>query len=313
MTRGRSDIAYVFPGQGSQRPGMAESFHEAWPETRDAFAELDDALPADPRRLCFEADEETLRATENTQPAVFAAGIATVRGLRERTGIEPGFVAGHSLGHFTALAASGALDPREGVRLVHERGRLMADAAADREAAMLAVLLADPDAVSAVCADRADVSVAAFNAPRETVISGAAAAVDDVRDAIEDRTRARFRELDVGTAFHSPLVAPVRDAFARVVEETPLSEAAIPVVSDVSGEAYTDPATARSELTEQVTAPVDWMSVVRTLRECGVERFVEVPPAGTLSRLIERIAPDATVVTLEEPADAEAADAEELQ
>lgn len=309
MTRSRSDTALVFPGQGSQRPGMGAAFHEAWPETRESLAALDDALPADLslRELCFEADAATLRATDRTQPAVFATGLAAYRGLRERTGIESGFVAGHSLGHLTAMAASGMLDPVAGIRLVRDRGRIMAEVANEGpEGVMCAVLLADPDTVVDACAEREDVSVAAFNAPRETVISGTAAAVEAVRQDLDRATRARFRELDTDTAFHSPLMEPARDAFAAVLETADLSEGAIPVASDVSGTVYTEPSVARTELTAQVTAPIDWVGTIRTLRDRGVERYVELPPAGTLGRLIERIDPDATVVTLDEPGDAEA-------
>jgi len=308
MNGSSPDTALVFPGQGSQRPGMGAAFHEAWPETRATFADLDAALPADLdlRELCFEADAATLRATDRTQPAVFAVAFATYRGLRARTGIEPVAVAGHSLGHVTALAASGVLDGVEGVRLAHERGRIMARVANDApEGVMCAVLLADPETVVDACADHPEVGVAAFNAPRETVISGTVGAVDAVQTDLDRATRARFRELDTETAFHSPLVAPARDAFVPVLDGADLSGGEVPVASDVSGTVYTEPAVARAELAAQITAPVDWVGAVRTLRERGVTRYVELPPAGTLGRLIERIAPDATVRTLDGPDDAE--------
>lgn len=309
MSGSSPDTALVFPGQGSQRPGMGAAFHEAWPETRATFADLDAALPADfdLRELCFEADAATLRATDRTQPAVFAVGLATYRGLRARTGIEPTAVAGHSLGHVTALAASGVLDPVDGVRLARDRGRIMARVAADApEGVMCAVLLADPETVVDACGDYPEVGVAAFNAPRETVISGTVEAVDAVRTDLDRATRARFRELDTETAFHSPLVAPARDGFVRVLDAADLSGGDIPVASDVSGTMYTEPAVARAELAAQITAPVDWVGTVRRLRERGVTRYVELPPAGTLGRSIERIDPDATVLTLDGPDGVEA-------
>lgn len=302
------DTAVVFPGQGSQRPGMGRPFHEAWPETRAVFDELDEALGTGPdlRELCFEGTDRTLRATDRAQLAVFAVGIATYRGLLERIGIEPAAVAGHSLGHITALAASGVLDPGPGVQLVRDRGRLMAEVASQApDGVMVAVLLADPDTVVDACGGRDDVGVAAFNAPRETVISGATGAVEAVREEL-DRTasRVRFRELDTETAFHSPLVQPVQEAFEPILERVDRSMGEIPVVSDVSARVYTDPGVARTELLDQVTATIDWVGTVRRLGERGITRYVEVPPSGTLGRLIERIEPNATVVTLDTPADA---------
>lgn len=307
MTGSGSETAFVFPGQGSQRPGMGRAFYDAWPETRAVFDELDAGLGPglDLRSLCFESDAGTLRATARAQPAVFAVGVAAARGLEARTGLKPSVVAGHSLGHVTALAAIGLLDPVSGVQLVRERGRLMADAAQETgEGVMLAVLLADPDIVAEACREYDDVDIAAFNGPGETVISGSTGAVEAVRAEIDRRTRARFRELDTETAFHSPLVEPARDAFEAVLEETDLDVGEIPVASDVSGAVYTEPRVARSELTEQVTATIDWVGTVRTLRERGITRYVELPPAGTLGSSIERIDPDATVVTLETPEDA---------
>lgn len=304
-----TDTALVFPGQGSQQLGMGAAFHEVWPETRALLADIDDALPAefDLHELCFETDAETLRATERTQPAVFAIGLATYRGLREQTDIEPGFVAGHSLGHITALAASGVLDSAEGAQLVHDRGQIMAQVTDDApQGVMCAVLLADPETVTDICAEYSEVSVAAFNAPHETVISGTASAINAVQEDLNQVTRARFRELDTDTAFHSPLMEPAQDAFAPVLEETTLGEGKIPVASDISETVYTEPAVARTELTAQVTAPIDWVRTIRTLRDQGVTRYVELPPAGTLGQLIERIDGDITIITLDEPGDTEA-------
>ncbi|MFB6223873.1 MAG: ACP S-malonyltransferase [Haloarcula sp.] len=308
MTRTLTDTAFLFPGQGSQRPGMGASFHEAWPETRAVLSDLTEALlpELDLQELCFEADAETLHATEHTQPALFGIGLATYRGLRERTGLKPAIVAGHSLGHFTALAASGMLDPVEGVTLVRRRGQLMAAAANKApDGVMCAVLLADPKTVAESCADYPDVSVAAFNAPRETVISGSAASVADIREEVNQKTSARFRELETETAFHSPLMEPAREQFSTVLGDTELCSGEIPVASDISETVYTEPAMSRPELTAQLTASIDWVGTIRRLRDRGITRFVEFPPAGTLGRLIERIDSTATTITLDKPDDAE--------
>ncbi|GGO00271.1 ACP S-malonyltransferase [Haloarcula pellucida] len=297
--------AFVFPGQGSQRPGMGRAFDDAWPAMRSTFDEVDAAVDADLRDLCFDGTAETIRQPSVTQPLLLATGIATYEGITARFGVEPAAVAGHSLGHFTALAAAGAIAPEATVALTRERGRCMEAAAdADGPGTMVAVLLADPDEVTDICATREDVGVALYNAPRQTVVSGTREAVAAVRETLDGRTRARFRELDVGAAFHSPVMASAVDCVEDAMAAVTLTEAEIPVVSDVSGETYTDPAVARRDLTTQVTSPVDWVTVVETLRDRGIERFVEFPPAGVLASLVDRIAPEADCVALETPADA---------
>lgn len=294
--------AFVFPGQGSQQPGMGEAFYEAWPETQTRLDALSDVLGDDLATLCFDEDEETLRATHNTQPALFGLGVSVYEGLVARTDLRPDYVAGHSLGHFTALAAAGALDPADGAGLVRQRGELLAAAGRDAgPGTMLAVLLADPDDVAAACAPRENVGVGLYNGPRQTVISGTREGVTAVREELEAGTRARFRELDVAAAFHSPVMADAVDDVGRAMASVSLASARVPVVSDVSRRVYTDPEVARRDLSEQVTSPVDWHGVVERLRGEGVDRFVAFPPAGVLASLVERIAPGAEVVALDTP------------
>lgn len=301
--------AVVFPGQGSQHPGMGRAFYEAWPETRERLDALSRTLGDDVARLCFEADADEQRRTGNAQPALFGLGLAVYEALVEQTGLDPDYLAGHSLGQFTALGAAGALDPAEGVRLTRRRGELLAEAG--REAGpgrMVAVLLADPDTVAAACTDRTDVSVGLYNGPRQTVISGTDAGVAAVRERLDadPDVDARFRELDVAAAFHSPVMASARPAVDQVMADAELSRASAPVVSDVRCEPYRDPEVAREDLSDQVTAPVDWRGVVERLSDLGVDRYVAVPPAETLAALVERIDPDAAVVALESPSDAAA-------
>jgi [acyl-carrier-protein] S-malonyltransferase len=297
--------AFLFPGQGSQTVGMGRAFYDDWPAVRATFDRLDDALELDLRELCFDGTTAAIRRPGNTQPLLLTAGIAVYEGVTARFGIEPSLVAGHSLGHFTALAAAGAMDPATAVALTRQRGRCMEQAAdTDGPGTMVAVLLADPDAVAEACDAREDVGVALYNAPKQTVISGTAEGAAAVRETLEERTTARFRELEVGAAFHSPVMASAVDCVERAMADVTLREAGIPVVSDVTGEAYTDPSVARRDLTAQITSPVDWVAVVERLRARGVERFVEFPPSGVLSSLVERIAPDADCVALETPADA---------
>jgi len=297
--------ALLFPGQGSQTVGMGRAFYDDWPETRAAFDRLDDTLEIDLPGLCFDGTAEAIQRPSNTQPLLLATGIAVYEGVTARFNVEPAAVAGHSLGHFTALAAAGAIEPATTAELTHRRGVCMERAAAaDGPGTMVAVLLADPDVVAEACAAREDVGVALYNAPKQTVISGTTDGVAAVRERLEERTTARFRELEVGAAFHSPVMALAVDCVETAMADVELCEAELPVVSDVTGECYTDPAVARRDLTAQITSPVDWVAVIETLRAQGIDRFVAFPPAGVLAGLVERIAPEAECWALETPADA---------
>jgi len=298
--------AFVFPGQGSQEPGMGRAFVDAWPEAGAAFDRLD-AADRDLRALCFGDDADRLRRTEHTQPAVYAVGVAVAAAVRRRYGVAPALVAGHSLGHFTAAAHAGLFDPADGLDLVARRGAAMAAAGrADGPGRMVAVLFAEPETVAEACEAVEGASVAAYNSPRATVVSGREDAVAAVEDRLADRGRARFTDLDVGAAFHSPVMASAVADVAAALAAAPMAAASIPIVSDVSGRAYTDPAVAREELAAQVRAPVDWTAAVETLADRGIERFVEFPPAGTLTRFVPRIGADVEAVALADPADAEA-------
>lgn len=300
------ETAFLFPGQGSQTVGMGRAFDDAWPETRTAFDRLDEAVDIDLRALRFDGSEAAIRSPGATQPLLLATGFAVSEGVRRRFDVDPAFLAGHSLGHFTALAAARALDPVAAVELTRERGRCMERAAArDGPGTMVAALLADPARVTGACGARDDVGVALYNAPKQTVISGTRDGVAAVRDRLEaEADRVRFRELEVDAAFHSPVMASAVDPVEAAMAAVDLREAAVPIVSDVSGAVYTEPRVAARDLTAQVTDPIDWVRVVERLRERGVERFVEFPPAGVLSSLVERIAPEADCVALETPADA---------
>lgn len=300
------DTALLCPGQGSQTPGMGEALYEAWPSFRAAFDRLDAATDEDLAALVFDGTDDRLRRTRYTQPAVFAVGTAAAAALDERFGITGDVVAGHSLGHFTALAAAGGLEPTAGVQLVATRGRLMDRAGREYgETSMVAVLLVEPSVVREAAASEPDVAVAVYNGPRQTVVSGDAAGVERVIEQITADHRARTTELDVSTAFHSPVMAPIVDEFADAFAETPVTPPAVPVVSDVTGEAYTDADTPRRELVEQLTSPVRWSEVVETLAARGVDRWVELPPAGTLARLVERMDVAGEVIQVDDPAAAQ--------
>lgn len=300
-----TETALLCPGQGSQTTGMGEAFHDAWPEFRDVFATLNGAVDLKLETLVFEGSDDRLRETRYTQPAVFAVGVATARALRRRFDAELTFVAGHSLGHLTALAAVEALPVDAGAELVAERGRLMQRAGeTDGPGTMVAVLLADPADVTEACANYSNVSVAVYNGRRQTVISGATDQLAAVREELSTRHAVRFEELDVGTAFHSPLMSSAVEPFEAKLAETPFQTADMPVISDVTGDPYTDGSRARSQLATQLTSPVRWTDVVTHLDEAGVDKYVEIPPAGTLAALVDRAGVSGEVVTLDEPADA---------
>lgn len=282
---------------------MLDPFAEAWPTVDRVLDRI--APTASLGSLLFDADEETLRKPENTQPAVLATGIAVAEAITDRTGMTPDVVAGHSLGHITAATTAGVFSPADAVALVAERGRLMA--MAEDEAGpgtMVAVLLASRDTVAAVVEDVPGVAVAGYNGPGQTVISGPRAAVNDAVDALRARAdRVRTTELDVGSAFHSPVMEPAVDPFQRTLEATAFDDPNVPVVSDVTGDAYEEGAVTRRDLGHQLTSPVRWQAVVETLVDRGVERVVELPPAGTLATFTERIAPELDVVTIDDPED----------
>jgi [acyl-carrier-protein] S-malonyltransferase len=285
---------------------MGEAFHDAWPEMRERFARLDAAYDGDLQELCFETPAERLRHTEHTQPAVYAVGVSAAGAVAERYDPEVTLVTGHSLGHVTAAAHAELFDAVDGLTLVTARGRAMERAArADGPGRMVAVLTADPAVVTEACDAVEGASVAAYNTARQTVVSGRCEAVEPVCDRIGREDGARFLELDVSAAFHSPVVAGAVGPVTEAVESTPTRPARLPVVSDVTGERYTSPAVCTRDLVDQVLSPVDWRAVVGTLDAAGVDRCVELPPAGTLADFAERTT-DATVSTLDDPADARA-------
>jgi [acyl-carrier-protein] S-malonyltransferase len=297
-------IACVFPGQGSQKVGMGRALAEAFPEARAVFDEADAALPG-LRRVIFEGPVDALTLTENTQPAILTVSTAAFRVLAAR-GLRPAFVAGHSLGEYSAHVAAGTLAFGDAVRLVRNRGRYMQEAVPVGEGAMAAVLGLDELGVAAACAEAAQgdvVSPANINGGGQVVIAGTKAAVVRAGEAARARGARRVVPLPVSAPFHCALMQPAADRLAPELRAVAVLQPAVPVVANVDAEPRTDAASAIDALVRQVVAPVRWEAVVRRLAALGVTTFIEVGPGTVLTGLVRKILPEATAVSFGEPGD----------
>jgi [acyl-carrier-protein] S-malonyltransferase len=301
-------IAFVFPGQGSQKVGMGRALADGHPECRAVFDEADRALGEPLSTLCFEGPDERLVLTENTQPAILTVSVAAWRLLDSR-GIRPDIVAGHSLGEYSAHVAAGTLAFADAVRTVRRRGRYMQEAVPVGTGAMAAILGLDRDDVAAACADAAEGDVVApanLNAPGQVVIAGTAAAVAGAGAGAKARGAKRVIPLSVSAPFHCALMRPAEQRLAPELRALTVSAPRVPVVANVDAAPKVDAAAAVEALIRQISAPVLWEDVVARLASEGVRAYVEVGPGTVLSGLIRKIHRDARVAHLETPADLEA-------
>lgn len=302
-------IAFMFPGQGSQQVGMGRAYAEAFPECRDAMAEADAALGDDLSGLCFNGPEDRLVLTENTQPAILAVSVAMCRALSAR-GITPSFVAGHSLGEYSAHVAVGTFGFADALRIVRRRGRYMQEAVPVGQGAMAAILGLDAAKVALACEEAAVgevVSPANLNAPGQVVIAGTKAAVARAIERAKALGARRALLLQVSAPFHCALMKPAEDRLAPELRALVVSDPRVPVIANIDGRPRTDGASAIEALVQQVSAPVRWEDVMRRLASEGVRKYVEVGPGSVLSGLGRKIIADAMFVTIEDPADLDAA------
>jgi [acyl-carrier-protein] S-malonyltransferase len=297
-------LAYLFPGQGSQSPGMGRNLAEAFPESREVFCVADLELATPLSRVCFEGSADALAMTETTQPAVLTVSVAALRAI-ERAGLRPAAAAGHSLGEYTAYVAAGALDFRDAVRTVRLRGRLMQDAVPPGVGAMAAILGLGESEVEQLCREAAQgqvVAAANLNAPDQTVIAGHREAVDRAVRLACARGVRRAVPLPVSAPFHCSLMRPAAEALAPVLAQVAFSDPLIPVYSNVDARPVTSAEAAREALVRQVASPVRWQQILEALLDDGFEGFLEVGPGRVLAGLMRRLDRGARVIPV---ADAE--------
>jgi [acyl-carrier-protein] S-malonyltransferase len=303
-------LAFVFPGQGSQSVGMGRTLAETSPAAAAVFRTADAALGEDLSKLAWDGPAERLDQTEQAQPAILAASIAILESLRERWSAEglapptPSFNAGHSMGQYSALVAAGALSLDDGIRLVRERGRLMQASGQGRDGAMAALIGLDdaklPELVAAA-SEHGVFVVANRNAPGQVVVSGVRPAIEAGAELARSMGAKRAIVLPVSVAAHSPLMAEAADGMRAALAGVRFSDPVVPLLANADGRPIETADACRAELVEHLTAGVDWIRIVERMAGSGVSTFVEVGPGRVLTGLNKRIAPDAEVVAADDP------------
>lgn len=289
--------AYLFPGQGSQWVGMGQALYETYPQARVIFAQADDVLGINLSRLCFEGPEDELTDTVNAQPAILTASVAALEVLKGQSlyaTAEPSFVAGHSMGEFSALVAAGSLGFEDALLLVRERGRLMKLAGERSPGGMAAVIGLDVDVLGHACAEAREstggvAQIANDNCPGQVVISGDQETLALVMEKAQASGAKKVVRLAVSIASHSPLMGVITDEFGAVVDAAPIVDAQLPIVANVSAAPVNSAADIRAELKAQLTSPVRWTESVRWLIDQGVTQVLEVGPKDVLANLMKRI------------------------
>ncbi len=299
-------MAFLFPGQGSQYVGMGKELCEHYSVAAQAFEEAEQTLGFSLRQLCFYGPEADLQLTENTQPAILALSVAALRVLQSESGIKPAYVAGHSLGEYSALVCVGALSFSDALRVVRERGRLMQAAVPSGQGAMAVIIGLDMAAVSSICQKAEEGEVVApanYNGGGQIVIAGSKAAVARAMLLAKSDGAKRVLELAVSAPFHCPLMKPAAEGLKRILDDVTVHPFSVGVISNVDAEVNLDPARVKPSLAEQAMRPVRWEESVHKLESLGVSTMLEVGPGRVLKGLVKRISPKIEVDTFEAPQD----------
>jgi [acyl-carrier-protein] S-malonyltransferase len=298
-------VALVFPGQGSQYVGMGRQVYEVSEAARRIFHQADEILGYSISSLCFNGPDDELAETSNAQPAIFTVSLAYLEAIRERSreagrNLAPVYVAGHSLGEFTALVAAGVIDFRDALTIVRERGRLMKESGELRPGGMAAIIGLNREDLEAVCEEAGEVGIVVLandNCPGQSVISGEIVALEHAMRLAEERGARRAVRLGISIASHSPLMERAAKQLNELIARIPLRDPEVPVVANITGKLMTSVDDVRNELTHHVLMPVQWSSSVREMVNGGVNTFFEVGPGQVLSGLIRRIRKDVKTLT----------------
>jgi [acyl-carrier-protein] S-malonyltransferase len=295
--------AHIFPGQGSQAVGMGKDLFDNFAAAREVFEAADEALGFSLSEMCFNGDEADLQLTANTQPAILTASLAAYFAARAEGLPDPDFVAGHSLGEYSALVASGCLEFADAVVAVRKRGMYMQEAVPFGVGAMAAILGLDADAVAAGCAEAARGQVcspANINSPSQVVIAGNTEAIDRACEILKANGAKRAIKLNVSAPFHCALMMPAQERLASDLAGLEYADLEFPIVHNVDGMSSGSASDVRDKLTRQVSSPVKWLSSMELMRADGVEKFIEIGPGKVLSGLVRQIARDAVCSNIED-------------
>lgn len=298
-----SKTAFIFPGQGSQYSGMGKELAETFPVARRLFEEADEALGFKLSSLCFAGSDADLKLTANTQPAILTASIAVLKVVQQETGLKAEYVAGHSLGEYSALVCAGALSFADSVRTVRARGTFMQEAVPVGTGTMAAMLGIESDVLEDICREAAEgevVSPANFNSPGQIVIAGSVAAVARAIEIAKGRGFRKAMLLPVSAPFHCALMKPAADRLAGVLENIPVHVMELPVVANADAAPNMDVDKVKPLLVTQVCSPVLWEQSVIKMCSLGVTRFVEIGPGKVLSGLVKRISKEVEISNIED-------------
>lgn len=302
MTIENQGIAFIFPGQGSQYPGMGKDLAENSAAARQVFEEADDALGFSISKLCFEGSVEELQLTENTQPAILTVSIAALRALEAENAPPPAYFAGHSLGEYSANVASGSLSLADAVRTVRERGRYMQEAVPVGTGAMAAIIGGELSEIQRICSEAKDGLVCApanINSANQVVIAGDAAAVEQATEALKGIAK-KVIKLNVSAPFHCSLMLPAQERLAMNLGKLSFQDLTRPVITNVDAEAVFSDEAARDALVRQVSAPVRWLESMELLMRQGVGTFVEIGPGKVLCGLMRQISRNVKCLNVED-------------